>query len=247
VYSTVSFTLGSAVDRLVAYDPASTTALNFTGNELANEISGNAGGNVIDGGAGADFMSGRAGNDIYFVDNTGDYVFEVASEGYDTVYSTVSYTIGSAVERLVAYDPSSTANIHFTGNTLANEISGNAGGNLIDGGAGADFLTGNGGADAFAFTSALGGGNIDTLVDFAAGTDRIYLDDAVFAGLAAGTLAASAFAIGSAAADADDRIIYNQATGALYFDADGTGAAAMIQFATVHDGLAITASAFQVF
>ena len=57
-----------------------------------------------------------------------------------------------------------------------------------------------------------------------AGTDRIALDDAVFTGLGLGALNANAFVIGTAAADADDRIVYDSATGALSFDADGTGA-----------------------
>ena len=78
------------------------------------------------------------------------------------------------------------------------------------------------------------------------GTDRIYLDDAVFAGLSAGALAAGAFRSGAAAADADDRIIYDPNTGALYFDADGSGAGLAVQFAVLHEGLAVSASDFQV-
>ena len=67
-----------------------------------------------------------------------------------------------------------------------------------------------------------------------------------FTGLANGTLAADAFRIGAAAADATDRIIYNSATGALLFDADGSGAGAAVQFATLDTGLAMTASEFFV-
>ena len=48
-----------------------------------------------------------------------------------------------------------------------------------------------------------------------------------------GTLDANAFVIGNRAADADDRIVYDQATGRLLFDADGSGAGAAIHFATL--------------
>jgi serralysin len=76
--------------------------------------------------------------------------------------------------------------------------------------------------------------------------DTVQLDNAVFTGLAAGALAAGAFRTGAAAADADDRIIYNSATGALLFDADGNGAGAAVQFATLSAGLAMAAGEFTV-
>jgi Ca2+-binding RTX toxin-like protein len=39
--------------------------------------------------------------------------------------------------------------------------------------------------------------------------------------------------LGTAAADTSDRFIYNQSTGALFFDSDGTGAIAQVQIATL--------------
>lgn len=129
---------------------------------------------------------------------------------------------------------------------FGNEITGNAGTNLIDGKAGSDLLMGGGGADAFVFSTALGASNIDALPDFVAGEDKIYLDHSIFAALNAGALSADAFKVGSGATDADDRIIYDPVTGALYYDADGNGSGAAVQFAVVHEGLGLTASDFAI-
>ena len=52
--------------------------------------------------------------------------------------------------------------------------------------------------------------------------------------------------IGAAAADATDRIIYNSGTGNLFFDQDGTGAAAQVLFADLATGLALTNNDFFV-
>src|SRR5204863_512013 len=82
-------------------------------------------------------------------------------------------------------------------------------------------------------TTPLGGGNVDQIADFVSGTDKIALDDAVFTGLGFGALPAGAFVTGTVAADADDRILYDNATGNLFFDADGNGAGAAVQFATL--------------
>jgi Ca2+-binding RTX toxin-like protein len=50
----------------------------------------------------------------------------------------------------------------------------------------------------------------------------------------------------TAAADANDFLIYNATTGALYYDPDGNGDAAAVQFATLSAGLALTAGNFVV-
>jgi Ca2+-binding RTX toxin-like protein len=104
-------------------------------------------------------------------------------------------------------------------------------------------LYGYGGADIFAFTTALGGGNVDTIFGFVAGSDRIGLDDAIFTAIG-GTLSPDAFVIGAAAAGTEDRIVYNQATGQLFYDADGSGGGAAILFATLQDAPVLGAGDF---
>ncbi len=136
-----------------------------------------------------------------------------------------------------------TANIEYRGGTqddtlnggdLADRLFGDAGNDMLSGGAGADSLIGGAGSDQFIFNTTLGGTNVDTVQGYDATGDTILLDDAVFAALGSpGTLAAGAFKAGTAATDSDDRIIYNGATGALLYDADGVGGVAAVQFATL--------------
>ena len=136
-------------------------------------------------------------------------------------------------------------NINGTGNALANTITGNAGNNLIDG-RGNDTLTGGGGQDTFLFDSALSA-NIDTVADFDAANDTIRLDQSIFTAITGlGTLSAAAFFKGAAAHDADDRVIYNSATGDLLYDRDGTGAVAAVQFAHLNGAPAIGNTNFNV-
>ena len=86
-------------------------------------------------------------------------------------------------------------------------------------------LTGGDGKDVFIFNTAIAN-NVDTILDFVTGTDKIQLSKSVFTSLGAtGSLTANLFSSGTTAQDADDRISYNSATGALYYDADGNGGA----------------------
>ena len=243
-------TAGAHVEILRTDSDAGTGGIDLIGNELGNAIYGNAGDNVINGYTGVDFMMGRGGNDSYFVDAATDVAYESLGGGSDRVYASASYalSVNSEIEVLSTDYNEGTAAIDLTGNEHDNVIFGNAGANMIDGKAGSDYLVGFDGADTYAFTSSLGGGNIDGISLFLVRIDTIALDDAVFAGLGGlGTLSASAFTIGSAAHDADDRIIYNDLTGALMFDADGTGDTAAVQFATLNgDQSALSAIDFLV-
>lgn len=124
---------------------------------------------------------------------------------------------------------------------------GDAGNDDLFGGVGNDVLTGGRGQDDFVFNTAPSGStNFDRITDFSAVDDRILLENAVFTRLAAGGLAASQFVLGTQAQDANDRIIYQRATGTLWYDRDGTGAAAKVAFADLADGTALTAADFLV-
>ena len=100
-----------------------------------------------------------------------------------------------------------------------------AGNDDLFGGTGSDSLTGGTGTDRFRFDTALSATtNVDHILDFAVVDDTIFLDRNIFTGIAVnGTLAAGAFRAGTAAGDADDRIVYDAATGNIFYDADGLG------------------------
>jgi Ca2+-binding RTX toxin-like protein len=243
-----SITLGS-VENLVLLG---TGNVNAAGNSLSNLLIGNSGSNVLNGGTAADVMRGMAGNDAYVVDNAGDIVDEsiAGSSGTDSVHSLISFNLGNAVtvkgtvENLVL---AGSANIHATGNGLGNLLVGNSGINILNGGGGIDTMRGMAGNDVYVVDNA--GDIVDESIagDFSVPADTITLDNAIFTALGAvGTLAASAFHIGAAAADAADRIIYNAATGALIYDTNGSAAGGATQFATLDTGLAMTNADFFV-
>ena len=116
----------------------------------------------------------------------------------------------------------------------------------MNGGSGSDALTGGSGNDIFAFLNGFGPTNVDTVTDYSVASDTINILAAAVGGLPTGTLAASAFRIGAAAADGSDRIIYNGATGDLFYDSDGNGAAAAVLFAHLSAGLVMTNTEFVI-
>ncbi|QLE57341.1 S8 family serine peptidase [Nostoc sp. TCL26-01] len=210
---------------------------------------------TLNGGRGNDEMRGGAGNDTYVVDSTGDVIVENLNEGTDTVESSITYTLGANLENLTL---TGIAAINGTGNTGNNIITGNSGNNTLNGGsgvdtliggdgndiliggAGNDTLTGGLGRDRFTFNSRSEG--IDKITYFNVVDDTIVVSAAGFgSGLVAGSaIAVSQLVMGTAATTASHRFIYDRNNGSLFFDQDGTGAIAKIQFATLNTGLTLT-------
>ncbi|WP_054156230.1 M10 family metallopeptidase [Rhizobium sp. AAP43] len=235
-----------------------------------DRLIGGLGNDTLIGGTGTDRLEGGAGNDLYIVDHVKDAVVEAGGAGIDTIQtSLVSYKLGNNVENLSYSGSSSFAG---TGNALDNVMTGGAGNDRLDGGLGNDrlhglggndtliggtgndwlagglgndTLTGGAGADRFFFAET-GAGNADQIMDFDVNADRIVLDDLVFSEIDLGALLESAFGTGSQATTADQRILHDQASGALYYDADGNGAAAAVIFAHVRTGVLLEAEHFTV-
>jgi Ca2+-binding RTX toxin-like protein len=159
VQSSIRWTLGDNVENLVL---TGTAAIDGTGNSLNNTLTGNNARNTLDGGLGADTMIGGQGDDGYMVDDVGDVVVESASEGVDTVYARVDYTLGANIENLVLFAAATTG----TGNDLDNALYGSDVNNVLYGGAGNDRLNGGLGDD----TLVGGQGNDSYVVDSAGDT-----------------------------------------------------------------------------
>ncbi|KQT47867.1 hypothetical protein ASG52_11430 [Methylobacterium sp. Leaf456] len=238
VLASTSYALGSgqAVETMQLVEQSGTDQFYLRGNELAQTLFGNASANVLDGKGGADTMIGGAGNDTYAVDQARDVVREAVGGGYDTIVTKTSYGLAAGQEiELVRLDRSTgQLNLDLTGNEFGQALRGGDGNNVLDGKGGADILTGGRGQDAFVFSTALGNSNVDRIVDFVPVDDTIRLAEDVFSALDPGPLAGNAFKnITTGKVDADDRILYRQATGELFYDADGAGKGAAVKFAVL--------------
>ncbi len=264
LYASVDYTLAARVSVEEVFAVGS-SGRRLAGNELANSIFGGIGNDTLLGGAGNDLLDGGAGNDRlqggldddrYYVDSARDVIVEVAGQGDDSLYAAVDYTLAAqvSVEHLFVWG---TAGRKVSGNDLANVVTGGigndtlmggagddtlnggAGNDMIDGGLGLDQLAGGSGTDSFVFKIQ---GDVDTVTDFAA--DRLRFDASEFMGMSAlgtGALSAGEFALGAATA-ASGQFIYVQSAGALYFDADGTGADAGYLVANITNAAALKAA-----
>ena len=187
------------------------TIENATGGTGDDYLHGNGVANLMLGHGGADTLIGGGGNDTLIGGGRGDIL-----QG------------GNRNDVLI-------------GGKGADTLDGQRGDDTLYGKQGKDNLTGGPGHDNFVFAETLQPQKIDTITDFTPGTDQIWLSLAHFSGLGSeGTLQADAFHVGAAAASPSNRIIYNDATGALIYDSNGSAPGGAIQFAELSPGLHLT-------
>jgi len=269
-----SFTLGSNLEALIytgsgAFVGVGNTLGNsITGGTASDSLSGGAGNDTLTGGTGAaNELIGGTGDDSYLVSVTGDTIVERAGEGIDQVTfigAGGSFTLASNVENL-----SFRAEGNFVGfgNTANNAIYGNGGADVLfglggddflygavgndtlEGGDGNDVLTGSNGADRM--TGGLGADtfvfedadiDVDTITDFTSGIDRISLSSAGFGSGTGFVLIQGNGALQPSSGS--PTFLYNNDTGLLRYDADGSGAGSAVDLTFLQSGLTLAPSDF---
>lgn len=259
---------GNGGDDLINAAGGNDTILGGTGNDAlyggdGNDlIYGDDGNDTLFGDAGVDMLYGGMGNDIYSVENLSDIVQEAALEGYDEVYASVDFALSDNVETLIltgsaVYATGNAGNNALIGNDLDNVIdagagtfefiTGAGGNDILIGGAGHDEINGGAGNDVFRFTAVQDAG--DFIYDFTPGQDHIQLNATAFGiGTDANPLLAGvSFINGSDVTSAVPTLLYTQANGTLFYDADGTGAQAPVVLAILNGTPALTAADFLVY
>jgi Ca2+-binding RTX toxin-like protein len=226
--------------------PTVLTAETILGTAGPDYLIGTPGADFINGRGGADKMTGLAGNDTYVVNVEADKVVEQAGDGTDTVRVFGWYVLPAHVENLVV---AGSRNGGGYGNRRANRMIGNSAFNQLDGGPGNDTLTGHGGPDHFSFDSPLDARtNVDRVTDFNVEEDVITLGErfpALFSYCEWGfPLYPWLFHVGAAATTPLHFIVYNPASGGVFYDSDGSGPTPAVRFATLSPNLALTSSDF---
>ncbi|WP_292705211.1 MULTISPECIES: calcium-binding protein [unclassified Nostoc] len=131
-------------------------------------------------------------------------------------------------------------------NTGNNTLDGGSGNDTLIGGNGNDILIGGSGIDTFGFNGYNEG--VDSIYDFKPTNELIQVSANGFGGgLSIGSLSANQFTIGTSATTSDQRFIYDDSTGGLFFDQDGSaGDFTQVKFAQLSTGLSLTNNNFVV-
>ncbi len=216
--------------------------LDITGTVYDDNIMGNSGNDTLSGHGGKDTIDGGKGDDLLSVDYTSTY--KAITSTFNAITNTGSITTGT---NGVSYK--NIEGLNILGTDVNDNIVGSNGNDTLCGGyfGGNDTLTGGNGTDTFTVYSYTKG--VDTIDDFNATNELIQLSAYGFGSpLSIGSLSANQFTIGTSATTSEERFIYNSATGALFFDQDGSASGfTQVQFAQLSAGLSVTNNNFVFF
>ncbi len=236
----------------------------ITGDTADNRLLGDGGDDLLVGGGGNDTLIGGRGDDSLVGGDGGDLLDYSKDEVRHGV--TVDLTQGIAIDGFGGRDAvsnfeavrgtqfkdviiGSALNETLRGERGNDRLVGANGDDQLFGGAGNDTLTGGAGHDIFVFNSSPSSRtNVDRIIDFTPAEDRFYLDHRVLKniGFISRPLKDDFFHLGHKAEDRLNRIIYDQDTGSLYYDPDGTGAKAQVKIAVLLNKVSLDFSAFVV-
>lgn len=197
-----------------------------------------------------------------------DHYYFQANGNVDDLSNTLGNN-GGTINNVVVDASGVTANgLRFEGNADDNTFIGTTQDDVFVSNSGNDVLTGGAGADTFVFgkvheqvvtgdddevqtyvDTAFELSGIDFITDFMSGLDKIALNTDMFSSLTVGGFSAGNLVVGSGATagDVDDYILFDTSTFALSYDADGSGAGAAIQFATLDGVTSFSATDVEVF
>ncbi|MEH2212487.1 beta strand repeat-containing protein [Nostoc sp.] len=215
--------------------------LDIRGTAYDDNIVGNSGNDTLSAGGGKDTIDGGKGDDLLSVNYSG--TFKAMTSTFNATTNTGSITTGI---NSVSYKNIERLNI--LGTDVNDNIVGSNGNDTLCGGyfGGNDTLTGGNGTDTFTVYSYTKG--VDTIDDFNATNELIQLSAYGFGSRSIGSLSANKFTIGTSATTSEERFIYNSATGALFFDQDGSASGfTQVQFAQLSAGLSLTNNNFVFF
>ena len=190
---------------------------NINGTDDDDNINGLAGNDTIRSGPGNDTIKGGDGNDFIL-----SYDWQVQDNENDVVE-------GNA------------GNDRIRGGWGNDSITGGLGNDYIVGGVGEDTLSGGQGSDRFRFENLNQAG--DTITDFSPAEDTFEIVAKLLdTTLEIGNLSTEQFVLGANAGDENDRFIYSQSSGSLFYDADGNGETTQTLLATLSNQAAVSSN-----
>ncbi|MEH2083103.1 MAG: calcium-binding protein [Nostoc sp.] len=202
---------------------------NIVGSNGNDTFSTSYGGNdTIDGGKGNDYLS------VFYYNAGITSTFDVTTN------------IGSIIAGTNQVSYKNIEGLNISGAAYDDNIVGSNGSDTLSGGEGGnDILIGGNGNDTFAFYNYQG---VARVHDFNTTNELIQVSSYNFGSdLSIGSLQKSQFTLGTSATTSNQRFIYDNTTGALYFDLDGSANAfTQVKFAQLSDGLSLTENNFVI-